>query len=181
MDNGAEYYRRFLDGDEVAFNNIMSEYRDILTYFIFRYVKNMDTAEDIAIDVFTYITIHRHKYNFKTSFKTYLFMLGRSRAIDYIRHEGVLNADSISENVISNEISPELAVISKEEKEKLALAVEELPENMKIAVYLVYFENLSYADTAKVLKKSVKQIDNLLYRARNLLREKLRNGGEFLL
>lgn len=181
MDNGAEYYRSFLDGDATAFNKIMREYRDALTYFIFRYVKNMDTAEDIAIDVFTYITIHRHKYNFKTSFKTYLFMLGRSRAIDYIRHEGVLNPDSLSENVISNEISPELAVISKEQKKELMLAVEALPEKMRTAVYLVYFENLSYSDAANIMKKSVKQIDNLLYRAKNLLREKLKNGGDFLL
>ena len=54
-------------------------------------------------------------------------------------------------------------------------AIGGLPQDMQTAVYLVYFEELSYAEAAVVMKKKPKQVDNLLYRAKGLLREAL--GG----
>lgn len=48
---------------------------------------------------------------------------------------------------------------------------------MKIAVHLVYFEGLSYEETGKVMKKSRKQIDNLLYRAKGKLKIALSEKG----
>ena len=85
MDNGESSCRRFLQGDKSAFDDILKEYRQSLTFFIYRYVKDYDEAEDIAIDVFVEFLAHPKKYNFKTSLKTYLFMLGRSRALDFLR------------------------------------------------------------------------------------------------
>ena len=52
MDNGASSYRRFLDGDESAFEEIMKEYFDNLVFFIDRFVHDIHAAEDIAIDPF---------------------------------------------------------------------------------------------------------------------------------
>ena len=75
MDNGAGSYRRFLDGDESAFDEILELYRLKLTYFIDRIVRDTAAAEDIAIDVFTELLIRPYRYNFKTSLKTYLFMI----------------------------------------------------------------------------------------------------------
>ncbi len=53
MDNGASSYRRFLDGDESAFDEIMKELFDNLVFFIDRYVHDIHAAEDIAIDAFS--------------------------------------------------------------------------------------------------------------------------------
>ena len=86
MDNGASSYRRFLDGDESAFNEIMEELFRSLVFFINGYVHDIHAAEDIAIDAFSDLVVHRHRYNFKVTLKTYVFMLGRSRALDYIKH-----------------------------------------------------------------------------------------------
>ena len=90
MDNGASSYRRFLDGDESAFNEIMEELFRSLVFFINGYVHDIHAAEDIAIDAFSDLVVHRHRYNFKVTLKTYVFMLGRSRALDYIKHRKVL-------------------------------------------------------------------------------------------
>ena len=46
----------------------------------------------------------------------------------------------------------------------------QLTDDMRAAVHLVYFEQLSYEDAAKVMKKNKKQVDNLLYRAKSTLR-----------
>ena len=97
MDNGASSYRRFLDGDESAFDDIMKELFYPLVFFVDRYVQDVHTAEDIAMDVFSELIVHRHRFNFKVSLKTYLCMLGRSRALDWLRHRKVLRFVELSE------------------------------------------------------------------------------------
>lgn len=67
MGNGASSYRRFLDGDESAFNEIMEELFRSLVFFINGYVHDIHAAEDIAIDAFSDLVVHRHRYNFKGS------------------------------------------------------------------------------------------------------------------
>ena len=181
MDNGAGSYRRFLAGDESAFDDIIKDYRNPLTSFIFRYVRNAEAAEDITIDVFTYLIIHPHRYNFKTGLKTYLFMLGRSRALDYLKHARKIEFTDISEHaeLMSADAGPEERLVSDEKRNAVRRAVQALPEQMCTAVFLVYFENMSYADAARIMKKSRKQIDNLLYRAKSELRSVLGEDGEF--
>ena len=85
MDVGAGSYRRYLDGDEAAFDEIVKEYREPLIHFLAGILRDYHAAEDIAIDVFASLAVNR-SYNFKVSLKTYLYMLGRSRAIDHLRH-----------------------------------------------------------------------------------------------
>lgn len=183
MDNGAGSYRRFLDGDESAFDEILTGYRESLTLFINRYVQDMTAAEDIAIDVFTDLIVHRHRYNFRTQLKTYLFMLGRSRALDYIKHRNKLTMIPLSdaENELAGENTPEEEFLKDETKRAVNAALNDLPEDMRIVLHLIYFEELSYDEAAKVMKKNRKQVDNLLYRAKKQLRSVLGKEGEALL
>ncbi|MBQ8765447.1 MAG: sigma-70 family RNA polymerase sigma factor [Clostridia bacterium] len=183
MDNGASSYRRYLDGDESAFDEVLKMYRDSLTFFINRYVQDMATAEDIAIDVFTDLIIHKHRYNFKTQLKTYLFMIGRCRALDYIKHRNkfVMVEWTSAETELINDTTPEDSVLADERKRVINSALEKLPEDMKVVIHLIYFEELSYAEAAKIMKKSRKQVDNLLYRAKSLLKSIIGKEGELLL
>ena len=178
MDNGAGSYRRFLNGEESAFDEIMAEYFRPLVFFIDRYVHDVHTAEDIAIDVFSDLIVHRRRYNFKTSFKSYLFMLGRSRALDWLRHRKVLTMVELQEGLPDEETALEEAVLADERKRAVNAALERLPEEMRLAVHLVYFEDMTYDETARVMKKNRKQVDNLLYRAKKELRLILGEDGE---
>ena len=110
MDNGASSYRRFLDGDENAFEPIMKELFRGLVFFIDGFVHDTHAAEDIAIDTFSDLIVHRHRYNFKVSLKTYLYMIGRSRALDYIRHRKRLDTAELSE---ARGIADETAALEK--------------------------------------------------------------------
>lgn len=181
MDNGASSYRRFLDGDESAFDDIIKELFDSLVFFIDRYVNDIHAAEDIAIDVFSDLLVNRHRYNFKVTLKTYLFMLGRSRALNYIKHRKVLNFVELTEaeNVHSEQI--EDIILADERKRIVNKALNSLPDDMRAAVHLIYFEELSYDEAARVMKKNRKQIDNLLYRAKKEIRAILGKDGELLL
>ncbi len=183
MDNSTELYRRFLEGDDRAFDEILKHCRDGLTFFINRFVHDAAAAEDIAIDTFMELLVHPHRYTFKTSLKTYLYMIGRSRALDYIRRRNriafVELADAAGKT--ADDVLLEEAVIADETKRIVNAALEKLPETMQTAVHLVYFEGMSYEEAAKVMKKSRKQVDNLLYRAKAAMRAALGEEGELLL
>ncbi len=182
MDNGASSYRRFLDGDESAFNEIMKELFRSLVFFIDGYVHDVHAAEDIAIDTFSDLVVHKHRYNFKVTLKTYVFMLGRSRALDYIKHRKVLSFVELSEaEGLEDEKTLEELVLADERKRVVHAAISKLPEDMRVVIHLIYFEEMTYDEAAKVMKKNRKQVDNLLYRAKKELRIILGEDGELLL
>lgn len=182
MDNGASSYRRFLEGDESAFDAIMKELFDSLVFFIDRYVHDIHAAEDIAIDAFSDLVVHRHRYNFKVTLKTYVFMLGRSRALDYIKHRKVLSFVELSEaEGIENEKTLEGIVLADERKRAVHSAIAKLSEDKRVVIHLIYFEEMTYDEAAKVMKKNRKQVDNLLYRSKKELRIILGEDGELLL
>lgn len=183
MDNGAGSYRRFLDGDDGAFDEIMKELFCSLVLFVDRYVRDFHTAEDIAIDVFSDLIVHRSRYNFKVSLKTYLFMIGRSRALDHIKHRKIIEFTELDEakGLSDDEKSLEENVLEDERKRIINTALAKLPQDMRIVIHLIYFEEMTYAEAAKVMKKTAKQIDNLLYRAKKALRIILGEDGDKLL
>ena len=183
MDNGASSYRRFLDGDESAFDEIMKEYFDNLVFFIDRFVQDIHAAEDIAIDAFSDLVVNKHWYNFKVTLKTYLFMLGRSRALNYIKHRKVIDLVELTEaeNVPAEQETLEATVLADARKRVVNNALNALPDAMRVVIHLVYFEELTYDEAAKVMKKNRKQVDNLLYRAKKELRIILGKDGEQLL
>lgn len=174
--NGDGNYRRFLNGDMNAFDEIIKEYRDGLTYFIMRYTCDESIAEDIAIDVFCEILTHPKRYKFACSLKTYIYTIGRSRAIDWVRRKKRIKMLPLetAEEMADDMPSLEETVLTNERRREINKAICSLPEDMQLAVHLVYFEDLSYRDTAKVLRCSEKQVDNLLYNARKKLKNIIR-------
>lgn len=153
-----------------------------LVFFIDRYVHDTHAAEDIAIDTFSDLVVHRHRYNFKVTLKTYLYMVGRSRALDYIKHRKVIDFVELSESEsLSDEQRLEEMVLADERKRIVNSALVKLPEDMRAVVHLIYFEEMTYEEAAKVMKKKRKQVDNLLYRAKKELRIILGEDGELLL
>lgn len=182
MDNGASSYRRYLNGDEGAFREIVQEYFDNLVFFIDRYVHDHATAEDIALDVFTQLVVNKHRYNFKVSLKTYLFMLVRSRALDVLKHRSKLTMVELSEaNTAGEEEALEEMILADQRKCTVNRALSMLDAEMRVEVHLVYFEELGCEEAAKVMKKTRKQVYNLLYRAKKQLRTILGEGGAQLL
>lgn len=178
---GAELYRRYLDGDDGAFEEIITQYRKGLIFFINRFVNNVDTAEDIAADVFAYLIFKPKKYNFTVSLKTYLYMIGRSRALDYIRKETrrrSLPYEALYKEPSNDMAELEEAVIKGEENIRLYKALDSLSEDYKTAVILVYFEGMKNEEAAAVMKKNKKQIENLLYRAKKALKITLEKEEE---
>ena len=85
MDNGASSYRRFLNGDENAFAEIVEQYGANLFFFINGFVRNTVVAEDLMEETFCDLIFYKHRYKGKSSLKTYLFAIARNKAVTYLK------------------------------------------------------------------------------------------------
>ena len=181
MGNGESSYRRFLEGDKAAFDEIVKELYYPLVFFVDRYMHDIHTAEDIAIDALTDLVVHKNRYNFKVTLKTYLFMIGRSRALNVIKHRRVLEMTELSDDISDDRKTLEETVLQTEIQRTVNCALAQLDDDCRLAIHLVYFEGLSYKEAATVMKKTEKQIDNTLQKAKARLRTLLGKEGEQLL
>ncbi len=179
-DLGALYYRRFLDGDESGIEEILKLYHDGLIFFINRLVNNYATAEDLAADTFMELLVHKKRYAFKSSFKTYLFSIARHKAIDHIRRESryiMLSHDAPEAAELADIESLEESILKSDERRRLRALIETLNEDYATYLHLFYFEELTLDETAKVMKKTKRQMANIAYRAKLALEEAMRKEG----
>lgn len=163
-------YQAFLQGDINGFENLVIDHKDHLIYFINRYIKNIDYAEDIAQDAFVEVYVHKDRYHIGKGFKTYLYTIGRNKAVDFIRkNQKHVLVDAIPEQ--ADEVTLEQKVLEKEDKLHLHRLISELKEDYRDALYLIDFEDLSYEDAAHILHRNLPQMKILIYRARKALKK----------
>ena len=179
MDNGASSYRRFLDGDDKGIAEIVGDYKDGLILYLNGYVKNIFIAEELTEETFFRLIVKKPRFLGKSSFKSWLYAIGRNVAIDFIRHNSKILCTSIEDisNYLSEERSLEQSYIREEGKIILHKAISELLPDYRAVLWLVYFEDFSNKDAAVTLNKSECQIKNLLYRAKHSLKSKLEEEG----
>ena len=179
MDNGASSYRRFLDGDDKGLSEIVRDYRDGLILYLNGIVNNISTAEELMEETFFKIIIKKPKFNAKYSFKTWLYTIGRNVAVDYLRHNAKQSDTAFDdlENYIRDEYDLEKLYIIEERKITVHRALRKLNTEYRQVLWLLYFDGLSNVEAAIVMKKSSRQMKNLVYRAKSALKSELDKEG----
>lgn len=179
MDNGASSYRRFLDGDESGIVEIIRDYKDGLIFYLNSFTNDIHMAEELAEDTFVKLGTKKPKDKGKSSFRTWLYAIGRNVAIDYMRRNSKVVCVSIDEcdELTDDEEGLEKSYIKEERKIIVHKALRKLKPEYRQILWLIYFENFSNKDAATVMKKSVHNIETLVYRARLSLKAELEKEG----
>lgn len=178
-DIGAELYEKWLGGDETAFDKIMDIYHDALIFFVYGTVKNFADAEDVAADAFAELIVHKNRYSFGCSLKTYLFSVARNKAIDRLRKRKRFADSDISENEesISDGKLLEEKLISDERAKVVREALETINSEYAQILRLTYFYGFSGDEICIIMKKNKRQTANLLYRGKEALKKVLAERG----
>ena len=167
MNEDRELISSFVKGDDTAFEALVLKYRQPAVQFSMQFVHDYYMAEDIAQESFANIYVYKERYNFKASFKTYLFTIVRNKSIDYIRKNKRIELEDVQ---AIDEVSAEDLIIKHEEKIHLKNMLGMLKDDYKIAIYLIDYNDMSYQEAAKIMGKSSVQIKILIHRARKKLK-----------
>ena len=174
MDNGASSYRRFLSGDDSAFEDIIRDYKDGLMLYLNNFTDNIFIAEDLMQDTFVKLVTKRPHYSGRSSFKTWLYAIGRNTALDYLRrHRPTVDVPVDELAVLASAEEVERDYLKDEDKRALHKAISALKAEYRQILWLAYFEELPLKECAVIMKKSTRAAETLVWRARQALKVKL--------
>lgn len=152
----------------------------MLTNFIKAYVKDTETAEDIAQDSFMYMIVNKVEYDFKYSFKTYLYTIAKSRALNYLkRAKQTISVEDIIDNNVNPEGNAENEIIIRENYNALVRTIRKLNRNQQIVIYLYYFQGFKYKEISRILNQSMSKTKMTIHRAKKLLEKFLKEDDNY--
>ncbi len=178
MGNGESSYRRFLAGDNDGILEIVYEYQAGLMLYLNSYVQDIHMAEDLAEDTFLELMLKHPKFSGKSSFKTWLFAIGRNITAKHLRKHTKLNVVPLeSQEYLAVEDDIEDNYIKTEKKRMVHQALHKLKLEYRQVLFLNYFEGFSIDEIALIMKKSEKSVKNYLYKAKIALKAELEGSG----
>lgn len=180
----AELMARLAAGDDLALNALMARWRDRVASFLYRLTAHPDAAADLAQETFVKLYQAKKRYRPDGKFSTWLFAiaanLGRNHARWKARHPTVsLDQDAASSPLLAEAAdpgqTPEEVLASAECARAIEAAFQTLPADLREAMTLFIHEGMGYAEIASVVGCSAKAAETRIYRARQILKEQLKN------
>jgi RNA polymerase sigma-70 factor (ECF subfamily) len=176
---------RLQRGHDPALNDLMERHAPAVFHFLCRMLANEEDANDLAQETFVRVFHAKNSFRLNQRFATWLFTIAANLARNQIRwrtrHPNVsLNADpepdqhSLADTLASDAPTARDEALAAEQKAAVRTAVNNLPEDMREAIVLCEWEEMTVADAAVVAKTSPKAMESRLYRARQILREDLK-------
>lgn len=177
---------RLCAGHGAALNGLMERHATPVFHFLCRMVGNEDDANDLAQETFVRVFKSANSFRAEQKFSTWLFTIAANLARNHFRwrarHPNLsLDAENPeTEQTLGSTLpavgkSPNEQALAAERAAAVRAAVGKLPEDLRAAVVLCEWEECSIAEAAKILESTPKAVESRLYRARGILRERLKS------
>jgi len=173
---------RLAGGHDGALNDLMERHAGPVYQFLFRMLGNEEDANDLAQETFVRMYRHRDRYD-GGKFTTWLYTIASNLAKNEYRRRGrhpnvslegeTNDGGTLADTLPATSSSPGEQAETAERSAAVRRAVNGLPEDLREAIMLCEWEEMSVADAAIVLNSTKKAVESRLYRARQKLREQL--------
>ena len=176
---------RLAAGHDPALNDLMERHAAPVFRFLCRMLDNEDDANDLAQE--TFVRVYRARASFRPGgkFSTWLYTIAANLARNHIRWRGrhpnvSLEAESditdqtLAHTLPAKEPGPSEQVLAGERAAAVRDAVHGLPADLCEAIVLCEWEEQSVAEAAAILDTTPKAVESRLYRARQILRKRLK-------
>jgi RNA polymerase sigma-70 factor (ECF subfamily) len=175
--------KRLAAGHDAALDGLMERHAGHLFQFLFRMVGDEEEANDLAQESFVRVYRHRQNYN-GGKFTTWLYTIAGNLARGEFRRrsrhpnvslewESEISGGKLADTLPDRGSSPSENLEAGERNRAVREAVDALPVELKEAIVLCEWQELSAAEAASVLNTTSRGIESKVYRARKLLREAL--------
>jgi RNA polymerase sigma-70 factor, ECF subfamily len=171
-----------MKNQEADFQNIYNQYHILVYNAALNYLQNIEDAEEITQDVFVQVYASLHRFQDKSSQKTWIYRITINKCLDFIKHKNskkrffIFGKKSQNESEYLNSTTFEHPGVLLENKEYAVVLYEtinQLPENQKTAFILSKIDGQSNSEIANIMQLSLSSIESLIFRAKSALREKL--------
>jgi RNA polymerase sigma-70 factor (ECF subfamily) len=175
--------RRVQQGDKAAFDLLVIKYQHRIVHLVNRYVKDSHEAQDVAQD--TFIKAYRALADFRgeSAFYTWLYRIAINTAKNYLlsrsRRHSEFELEMQDAELVENAAqlrdleTPENQLMNEQIIKVIKQAIENLPEEMRIAITLREFEGMSYEEIAEAMDCPIGTVRSRIFRAREAIDEKL--------
>jgi len=185
-DPDAALMLRVKQGDTEAFTALVDKYKQPVMNLVYRMIRDLTEAEDIAQNVFVQVYKSAPRYQVSSKFSTWLFTIARNLCLNEIRRRSRHPAESMDAPHPEQEDQPKHqfedkktfgppdSILHGELEQKIEEGLAELPENQRTAILLCRQDELSYEEIAEVLGCSLSATKSLIHRGRETLKQKLK-------
>ena len=181
--------KEFVSGNDAAFTELVTRYKDALTNYLNVMVGDYDIAVDLCQETFLRVYKNIRRYSNLYQFSTWIYRIATNLAIDEMRYrkrrgrvfyrnvwKQVQSADqenNSSFELPDNRLNPGDEILRKESNRVLGEAIRSLPQKYRVAFIMKEVQELPYETIARILKCSEGTVKSRLHRARELLQRKL--------
>ncbi|MBQ0052549.1 MAG: sigma-70 family RNA polymerase sigma factor [Treponema sp.] len=167
-----------LEGDEKSFARLISFYKKRITALGMSFFKNAEDTEDFIQEVFIKVYTNLKNFRGESSFSTWITTIAYHTAINSQKRKQEYLPLIDQESITDKDYSPEKKEIRKITEEAIREAVKELPEQYAMCIELYFFYDNSHAEISKITGLPVNTIKSHIFRAKKILKEKLRGFYE---
>ena len=177
-------------GVREAFDELVHRYERELYHYLHRYLGNAANADDVFQKTFIAVLRDCDQFDADRVFRPWLYGIATHEAVDHMRKAkrfSVISmdaplgseetADCLADTVAGHEPEPFEDPMDREIAGRVREAVNALPEQMRQAIYMVYFQGLSYRETADAVGIPFGTLSGRLNRGIEKLNFLLRNVG----
>ena len=169
--------QRLAGGEDLALNELMARWRERVAAFLLRMVGDHATAMDLTQETFVRLYRGRSRYRPSGQFSSWIFTVAANLARDHARWRARHPVTSLEEDGLpplpDPAPAPDDSAQRSEHMARVHQALARLPADLREAMLLFAWEDLSYAEIARVADCSPKAAEMRIYRARQLLKQAL--------
>lgn len=179
--------RRILEGDMYAFSLLINQNQKLVEHMIGRVVKGQEEKEELCQDVFLKVHEKLGEFSFQSKLSTWIATIAYRHAINHLRKRKMLYSDIPNEGDFTSTFveseTPESLTSEKDLDAFIFKLIDELPAQYKTVLMLYHVEEMAYSEISEIMSMPDGTVKNYLFRARNLLKEKVKKylGKEELL
>lgn len=161
---------RILNGEHDEYGVLIDRYKEGLYRHCFRFVRDENSAEDLAQETFIQAFLHLDQYNANYRFSTWLYKIATNAALAHLRryHPRLLEEGELEAIVSTLPPTDRQAVYGE-----LRQAIQQLPPSHRRTVELFYWRGMNYKQIATTLSTTTSTIKVWMYRAKKQLKELL--------
>lgn len=174
-----EWVERAKQKDQDAYAELVYSFQDAVYNLCYRMLGESGEAEDATQEAFLRAFTHLTRYDVSRSFKTWLLSIASNHCIDRLRKRRLqfLSLDDEPTAAVlalsSDDPLPEIALQRQERSEYIQALLADLAPEYRAAVVLRYWYDYSYIEIAETLETTESAIKSRLFRARQMLADKL--------